>query len=205
MDSLVVPYRKSLAVVLVSALVFLLAMLLNPTPLTLLPNILNASNPIVKDARSGISYRGTYSNGIEQFQNIYYAQDTSGQNRFAPPAPLKPSPGTIIDATASGAWCPQGVGGPPLPWTSAITNVSENCLSLRIARPSKTDHGARLPVLVWMHGGKTITYLERYRKNGDMRALAQPTATISGLVLASKTGKLLLLLIWTVYRGRCTW
>ena len=138
-----------------SSLIILIAML--PFPTSLSPLILNPSNPIVSNDRSKVSYRGTYANGIEQFQNIFYAEDTSGPNRFAPPIPYMPSPGTIVDATTAGAWCPQGVGGPPLPWTSPITNVSENCLSLRIARPSGVDASAKLPVFVWIHGGMITT------------------------------------------------
>lgn len=161
MASLLDPCRRPLEIVVVSTLIILLATLLNSTslsPFGLLPNLITASNPIVHLTRTGVSYRGTSSNGVEQFQNIFYAEDTSGSNRFAPPIPYIPPRGTTVDATAAGAWCPQGVGGPPLPWTSPITNVSENCLSLRIARPSNIDASARLPVWVWMHGGMKISW-----------------------------------------------
>lgn len=140
----------------ISILVILTAMLLNSTslsPLVLISNLLNVSTPYVRNARIGVSYRGKSTNGVEHFQNIFYAEDTSGSNRFALPVPYTPSPGTVVDATAAGAWCPQGLGGPPLPFTSSITNVSENCLSLRIARPSGIGSSAKLPVLVYIHGG----------------------------------------------------
>ena len=118
------------------------------------------SAPLVKDERTGISYIGTAKGGVEHFQNIFYAQDTAGANRFAPPIPSEPPPGTIVDATAAGAWCPQGLGGPPLPFTSVISNVSENCLSLRIARSSGTSATAKLPVIVWIHGGMYLTTIK---------------------------------------------
>lgn len=118
-----------------------------------LSGVLNGSNPIVKNAQNQVSYHGVTENGIDQFHNIFYAEDTSGPNRFAPPVPYTPPPGTVVDATTPGAWCPQATGGPPLPFTSEITNVSENCLSLRIARISGTEQTAKLPVLVWIHGG----------------------------------------------------
>ena len=122
---------------------------------------LNALTPYVTNTRLGVSYRGTSVDGVEHFQNIFYAEDTSGSNRFAPPVPYAPPPGTTVDATAAGAWCPQGVGEAPLPFTSPIHNVSENCLSLRIARASGTVAAARLPVVVWIHGGKICTEFKR--------------------------------------------
>lgn len=149
-------FRQPLAIISIATLVVLIAMLLNSTslsPLALLSNQFNNSFPFVTNTRTGISYRGTSRIDIEHFQSIFYAEDTSGPNRFAPPVPYTPAPGTIIDATAAGAWCPQFVGQAPLPFTSPITNVGENCLSLRIARSSGTAATARLPVLVWIHGG----------------------------------------------------
>lgn len=139
----------------VSVLVILLATILTPSPFSSLPYIvLNVSAPFVTNQRTGVSYRGTSVDGVEHFQNIFYAGDTSGPNRFAPPIPYTPASGTTVDATEAGSWCPQGTGGPPLPFTSPITNISENCLSLRIARTRGTDTSAKLPVLVWLHGGR---------------------------------------------------
>ena len=154
------PWHHPFVLASISALIVLIAMLLNSTslsPFVFLSNFtaqFNASNPIATNAFTGIAYRGTSTNGIEHFQNIFYAEDTSGSNRFAPPVPYTPPRETIVDATAAGAWCPQGVGPAPLPFTSPINNVSENCLSLRIARPAGITASAKLPVLVWLHGGR---------------------------------------------------
>lgn len=162
MDAHLNPRQHPFLFAFISILVLLTAMLLNSTSLSpFVLTLLNYSTPYVRNARTGVSYRGTSTNGVEHFQNIFYAEDTSGSNRFAPPVPCAPPPGTIVDATAAGAWCPQGLRGPPLPFTSPITNVSENCLSLRIARPSNIDSSAKLPVLVWIHGGMKIT-IEEY-------------------------------------------
>ena len=144
--------------------IVLVAMILNSNWLSTVPNLplfslYNGTTPVVTNPRTGISYRGTSVNGIEHFQNIFYAEDTSGSNRFAPPIEFAPPRGTIVDATATGAWCPQGTGGPPLPFTSPINNISENCLSLRIARPSGLRASDKLPVLVWIHGGTEIESL----------------------------------------------
>lgn len=110
-------------------------------------------SPVVVDQARDITYIGSRAPGVEHFQNIFYGQDTSGVNRFAPPVPVAHAAGSVVDATQPGAWCPQGTGD-ILPFTSVITNVSENCLSLRVARPEGTTHDAGLPVMVWMHGGK---------------------------------------------------
>ncbi|XXH00193.1 hypothetical protein Hte_006535 [Hypoxylon texense] len=108
--------------------------------------------PTVIDSAKDIAYIGSLSSGVEHFQNIFYGEDTSGKNRFAPPIPVTPARGSVIDATQPGAWCPQGLGD-VLPFTSRVTNISENCLSLRLARPRGTKPGAKLPVAVWIHGG----------------------------------------------------
>ena len=150
------PSHLSLTFIFISTLVLLAAILLNLASLSHFVWFSDASNtltPYVSNPRNGVSYHGTVTNGIEHFQNIFYAEDTSGSNRFAPPVPYTPPPASIIDATTAGAWCPQGIGAAPLPFTSPITNVSENCLSLRIARSSGTDASAKLPVLAWLHGG----------------------------------------------------
>lgn len=157
-------YRSLAFLSIISTLVVLAAMILNST---LLPAFLslplkhNYTTPLVTNPRTGVSYRGISANGIEHFQNIFYAEDTSGQNRFASPVPHTPPPGTVIDATAAGAWCPQATGDTPLPFTSPITHISEDCLSLRIARPSGIVASAKLPVLVWIHGGMKNQTLKR--------------------------------------------
>lgn len=111
-------------------------------------------NPTVFDSERNITYLGSLSSaGIEHFQNIFYAESPTGMRRFAAPVPSRPLKGSVINATQAGAWCPQGKG-IILPFTSRVTNISENCLSLRIARPAGTQLGAKLPVVVWIHGGE---------------------------------------------------
>lgn len=124
-----------------------------------LPFGLSSSPPAVLDVARDIQYIGSRScSGVEHFQNIFYGEDTSGANRFAPPVPTVPPRGSVIDATQPGAWCPQGLGD-VFPFTSRVTNISENCLSLRVARSSGTPQDARLPVVVWLHGGETCQLL----------------------------------------------
>lgn len=113
------------------------------------------SPPIVTDPTRDIKYLGSYSLGVEHYQNIFYADAPWGKRRFAPPIPFQYARGSVVDATRPGAWCPQGIGD-VLPFTSRVVNISENCLSLRIARPTATRNDARLPVMVWIHGGKVV-------------------------------------------------
>ena len=159
MSSSLNPYRHPLAFTsIISFPIVLVAIILNHTWLPSLsslpvPFLHDCATPVVTNPHTGVSYRGTAVNGVENFQSIFYAEDTSGLNRFAPPVPFTPPRGAVLDATAAGAWCPQGTGGPPLPFASPISNISENCLSLRIARPSGISASAELPVLVWIHGG----------------------------------------------------
>jgi carboxylesterase type B len=116
----------------------------------------------VENTTCGVTYRGTERNGIQHFYGIPYGQDTSGENRFKPPRPYVPSPGSIIDATQPGVACPQSLGksSPPL-GQGNVTQVSEDCLNLNIVRPKLNDterHG-KLPVMVWIHGGKSGTQM----------------------------------------------
>lgn len=113
----------------------------------------SASLKVVDSVRD-ITYLGSLSPaGIEHFQSIFYAEEPTGQRRFAAPVPTRPAKGSVVDATRAGAWCPQGTGD-ILPFTSRVTNISENCLSLRIARPAGTQKDAKIPVAVWIHGGR---------------------------------------------------
>ena len=113
-----------------------------------------AAVPFVKNPSTGISYQGTSANGVDQFQNITFAKDTSGANRFAPPVPFLPKNGSVVQATAIGLACPQPSQHFPIyPFSSDIPNQGEDCLNLRIARPATLPSSKPLPVMVWIFGG----------------------------------------------------
>lgn len=113
-----------------------------------------AGIPFVINSITGISYQGTSADGVDQFQNIFYAEDTSGANRFAPPVPYLPARGSTIQATAAGFVCPQPLTSNPIyPFSSPNKQISEDCLSLRIARPANYTSDKPLPVMVWTYGG----------------------------------------------------
>ena len=116
-------------------------------------DISHSSTPTVHDKDLDVKYRGISSDKAEIFQNVFYGADTAGQGRFAPPIRFTPAPGSVVDATTPGAMCPQAKGDAAFPFTSPTTNISENCLSLKIARPTRTSSMANLPVIVYLHGG----------------------------------------------------
>jgi para-nitrobenzyl esterase len=101
--------------------------------------------------------RGQQSQSIYSFLGMPYAASTAGANRWRPPQPVARW-SEARDATVFGVDCPQG---PPYeppggtPWTSGyITHgvINEDCLSLNVWTP-RLGADARLPVLVWIHGG----------------------------------------------------
>ncbi|KAL5115377.1 hypothetical protein ACEQ8H_006753 [Pleosporales sp. CAS-2024a] len=109
----------------------------------------SARTLVVRDTND-VEYVGLSGQDMDLFLGIPYAQDTSGPNRFKPPRPYVPAPGAKVDATQRGPACPQPAFLSPLA-TANITNVSENCLHLNIARPKGVS--GPLPVMLWIHGG----------------------------------------------------
>ena len=62
----------------------------------------------------------------------------------------------MVDASSRGPACPQRQDAMP-PFFSAVPEISENCLSLRIARPTGLiTPSSKLPVVVWLHGGGVV-------------------------------------------------
>jgi carboxylesterase type B len=108
----------------------------------------------VHDPTCDVTYQGVCEHGIETFYSIHYGQDTSGTNRFKPPVPYVPTQGSKIDATNAGPACPQPKGDSFKPlYLSNVTDVSEDCLHLNVYRPEGTSPDAKLPVLLYIHGG----------------------------------------------------
>jgi carboxylesterase type B len=107
---------------------------------------------LVVRGSNAVEYVGAACQDSDMFLGIPYAQDTGDANRFKPPRPYTPAPGEKIDATKRGPACPQPMGrlSPPLALFN-VTEVSENCLNLNIARPRGV--AGPLPVAIYLHGG----------------------------------------------------
>lgn len=107
---------------------------------------------------NGVTYNGLYREEVEFFWGVQYGQDTGGANRFKPPKTFEPEHGCTIEATSAGAACPQKLGTNSLPlYLGNITEISEDCLRLNIARPNGTAASSNLPVMVYIHGGSFVT------------------------------------------------
>lgn len=97
--------------------------------------------------------RGVDSGGIKTFKGIPYGADTSGKNRFLPPAdPAKW--GGVRDALAWGPSAPQS--DPAARRSANGLAESEDCLVLNVWTPALSD-GRKRPVMFWCHGGGFAT------------------------------------------------
>jgi para-nitrobenzyl esterase len=96
--------------------------------------------------------RGRYENGIAVFRGIPYAAPPFGPHRFRPPVPPEPWTG-VRDALDFGPTAPKP------PYSDAFAKLlsdpvvpGDDCLNLNVWTP-EPGRGARLPVMVWLHGG----------------------------------------------------
>lgn len=105
-------------------------------------------------------------NNIDSFNAVPFAQPPTKSLRLKPPQSITTPLGTV-QATGQARSCPQfqfttntsafpeSVIGQlvDIPLFQTVTNAGEDCLTLNIRRPSGTQPGANLPVLVWIYGG----------------------------------------------------
>jgi len=89
---------------------------------------------------------GATASAVTSFKNIPFAAPPVGDLRWRPPQPAKGWSG-VREATAYGHQCMQmrNVQGP--------IDQDEDCLNLNVWAPASAKPGARLPVMVWIHGG----------------------------------------------------
>jgi para-nitrobenzyl esterase len=110
-----------------------------------------ATPPVVR-VESG-DVQGVANDGVASFKGIPYAAPPVGELRWRPPQPAAPWTG-VRQAAEFGADCMQGrFGPPPAAGVPAPPASSEDCLFLNVWRPANATSGAKLPVMVWIHGG----------------------------------------------------
>ncbi|RMI44760.1 carboxylesterase family protein [Actinomadura harenae] len=93
--------------------------------------------------------RGTVATGHREFLGIPYAAPPVGALRWASPRPAAAWHG-VRKATAPGARCAQQTG--ILGAGGEDESTAEDCLYLNVTTPRHTPKGAKLPVMVWVHG-----------------------------------------------------
>src|SRR3954454_22582497 len=94
---------------------------------------------------------GATAGSVTSFKGVPFAAAPVGDLRWKPPAPAAIWTG-VREATAFGPVCMQ-MGRAS---SGGTQNQSEDCLFLNVWTPAGAKPGAKLPVIVWIHGGAFI-------------------------------------------------
>jgi len=109
------------------------------------------ASPVVR-VESG-ELQGVVEDGVASFKGIPFAAPPVGDLRWRPPQPAAKWT-SVRQAADFGANCMQGrFGPPPAPGAPPAPAPSEDCLFLNVWRPASATPEAKLPVMVWIHGG----------------------------------------------------
>lgn len=111
----------------------------------------DATSPTVRISTGIVS--GITQDGVASFKGIPYAAPPVGEYRWRPPQPVQPWEGELdasdFKANSVQAGWPRGSG-------QIAQGSSEDCLYLNIWLPAGAGQDAKLPVMVWVHGGAFV-------------------------------------------------
>jgi para-nitrobenzyl esterase len=111
--------------------------------------LLATEDPLVIETKQG-RVHGKRIGKADVFLGIPYAEPPVGELRWRPPVEKKPWQG-VREATSYALPAPQRIPNP-----SGVRQASEDCLYLNVFTPVKRGAGARLPVMVFLHGGSNV-------------------------------------------------
>ncbi|MCX3064317.1 carboxylesterase/lipase family protein [Streptomyces beihaiensis] len=110
----------------------------------------DTTHPVCGTAQGDV--RGRRRGPVTAFLGVPYAAAPFGPRRFTAPAPAAPWTG-VRDATAYGPTAPRAPYDKPFDVLLPETSMSgQDCLNLNVWT-REPGPGARLPVMVWLHGG----------------------------------------------------
>jgi len=121
------------------------------------------------ETRQG-AVEGVQVGDVSEFLGIRYAAPPVGHLRWRPPVPAQGWSG-VRRATQFGPACAQAT---TLGVFAGPANANEDCLTLNVFTP-RTGASAKLPVLVWIHGGGNMDGASR---DYDARRLAEVGKTV---------------------------
>ena len=118
--------------------------------------------------------KGLEQDGVMVFKGIPYAAPPVGDLRWRPTQKPVAWDG-VREADAYGAFCPQRRA--EVLWFE-LGEMNEDCLTLNVWTPDVND-SARLPVMVWIHGGGYV------QGSGNIPRLNSPEMAAQGVVLVT--------------------